>query len=409
MLKKNEPMRNLTSTKCAKCGACTVVCPIYQKTGKESYTARGRLHLFTLLKKNRSWAYGDILSKCLLCGACADVCPRGIDVPSIIRKTRYDFPKLAGPLHFKKLLTTQILASPHLLDSLGKLQKNLLSRIPRESGLRKLLPFPESTEGNTTTNSHSLSEYKNLPNAHVSYFTGCMALYLSPTISSSTIHLAEKATGNAPTIPSGQTCCGLASYSSGNMDEAKKLARRNIRAFSDSLLPILTSCASCYTHLRSYPDLLADDPDWIEEAKDFAQRVREFSSFFLSRIDQLSFAQSTSPPRIFYHDPCHLRFGVKKIHTAPRRLITVAAGSSPLELPHGPRCCGQGGLFSLAHPTLSQQIQDPLLDEISELSALQVVTTCSGCLMQLMEGAKKNAVPTQVQHLGILLHELLEL
>jgi Fe-S oxidoreductase len=46
------------------------------------------------------------------------------------------------------------------------------------------------------------------------------------------------------------------------MDEAKKLARRNITAFYDSPFPILTSCASCYTHLRSYPDLLADDPDW---------------------------------------------------------------------------------------------------------------------------------------------------
>lgn len=404
-----SPIRNLTSTKCAKCGACTVVCPVYQRTGKESHTARGRLHLFTLLKKNRSRVYGDILSKCLLCGACADVCPRGIDVPSIIRQTRHDFPQLAGPLHFKKLLTKKILASPHILDNLGKLQKNLLSGIPRESGLRKLLPFPESAEGNTPANSPSLSEYKNLPNAKISYFTGCMARYLSPTISSSTIHLTEKATGGPPTIPSDQTCCGLASYSSGDMDEAKKLARRNITAFSDSPLPILTSCASCYTHLRSYPDLLADDPNWTERAKDFAKRVCEFSSFFLSHIDHLSFPHNTSSPRIFYHDPCHLRFGVQKIHTAPRRLITVASGSSPLELPHGPQCCGHGGLFSLAHPKLSQQIRDPLLDEISELSALQVVTTCSGCLMQLMDGVEKNGSPAQVQHLGILLYELLEL
>jgi len=381
---------------------------VYQKTGKESHTARGRLHLFTLLKQNRSRTYGDILSKCLLCRACADICPRGIDVPVIIRQTRHDFPELAGPLHFKKLLTRKVLASPHLLNSLGRLQINLLSIIPKESGLRKLLPFPENAEGDTPPNSPSLSKYKNIPNAKISYFTGCMARYLLPTISSSTIHLTEKATGGSPTIPPGQTCCGLASHSSGDTDEAKKLARRNITAFSDSPLPILTSCASCYSHLRSYPDLLADDPDWIERAKDFAKRVCEFSSFFVSHIDQLSFPHNTSSPCIFYHDPCHLRFGVKKIHTAPRLLIAVASGNNPLELAHGPQCCGHGGLFSLAHPKLSQQIRDPLLGEISELSALQVVTTCSGCLMQLMEGVEKNSSPTRVQHLGVLLHELLK-
>lgn len=402
-----SPISNLTSTKCAKCGACTVVCPVYQKTAKESHTARGRLHFYTLHEKNRSRVYGDILSKCLLCGACADVCPRGIDVPSIIRQTRHDFPQLARPLHFKQLLTKKVLASPHILASLGKLQQNLLSGIPKESGLRKLLPFPESAEENDSVNSLSLSEYNNLPNAKVSYFTGCMARYLSPSISASTIHLTEKATGGYPAIPSGQTCCGLASYSSGDIDEAKKLAKRNITAFSESPLPILTSCASCYTHLRGYPDLLADDPDWTERAEGFAKRVCEFSSFFLSHIDQLFFSHNTSSPRIFYHDPCHLRFGAQTILTAPRRLITVASGSSPLELPHGPRCCGHGGLFSLAHPKLSQQIRDPLLGEISELSALQVVTTCSGCLMQLTEGVEKNGSPAQVQHLGILLHELL--
>ena len=400
---------NLTSTKCAKCGACTVVCPVYQRTGKESYTARGRLHLFiTLRKKTRSRAYGDILSKCLLCGACADVCPRGIDVPSIIRQTRCDFPRLAGPLHFKKLLTKKALASPHILDSLGTLQKNLLSGIPRESGLRKLLPFPEIAKGNEAANVLSLSDYKNTANAQISYFTGCMARYLSPTISSSTIHLTEKATGAYPAVPPGQTCCGLASYSSGDMDEAKKLARRNITAFSDSHLPILTSCASCYTHLRGYSDLLADDPDWTERAEDFAKRVCEFSSFFLSRIDQLSFSHTPSSPRIFYHDPCHLRFGLQKILIAPRRLITIASGSSPLELPHGPQCCGHGGLFSLAQPNLSQQILDPLLDEVSELSALQVVTTCSGCLMQLMRGTGKKESSIRVEHLSILLNRFLE-
>lgn len=400
--------RNPAPEKCAKCGACTTVCPVYQVTGKESHTARGRLHLFTLLENNASRAYADILSQCLLCGACSDACPRGIDIPAKIRNARHDLPDLAGPLHFKKLLTKKALSSPNLLEGLGTLHKNLLVKLPKESGLRKVLPFHGISEKEENHNFPSLHESEALPDAQLSYFAGCMASYLVPEIQSATLQLAERATGSPPAIPADQSCCGLASYSSGDLKEARKLAQRNITAFADSALPILTSCASCYSHLSNYPELFADDPDWSDAATQFASRLYEFSSFFLDNLEELPFAANQATADIFYHDPCHLRFSQKKTITPPRSLIKAATGHSPLELPHGPQCCGNGGLFSLAHGDLSRQILQPLIHEISELSACQVVTTCSGCLLQLMKGKKSGSMQTKVRHLSILLNDLLK-
>jgi glycolate oxidase iron-sulfur subunit len=235
-----------------------------------------------------------------------------------------------------------------------------------------------------------------------------MASYLQPKIHASTVQLTDRATGAPPAIPAGQSCCGLASFSSGDTVEAKKLAQRNITAFADSTLPILTSCASCYAHLSSYPELFAGDPDWEEAAVQFANRLREFSSFFLSALDNMGFAGTPESLGILYHDPCHLRFGPKKIMVPPRSLLEAATGFKPLELPHGPQCCGNGGLFSLAHDDLSRQILQPLTNEISELSARQVVTTCSGCLLQLTKGVKTDGMEVRVVHLSLLLKDLLK-
>jgi glycolate oxidase iron-sulfur subunit len=160
--------------------------------------------------------------------------------------------------------------------------------------------------------------------------------------------------------------------------------------------------------MKKYPELFADDRQLLQEAKTFADRLLEFSTFFLTRLDNLSFKKMNEDTRVFYHDPCHLRFGPQKIMAEPRRLLAAATGKEPLELPQGPRCCGHGGLFSLAHPDLSKQIMDKLLDDLKELYPIHVVTTCSGCLLQLNEALTEAGIEAQVKHISQFLNELLE-
>jgi glycolate oxidase iron-sulfur subunit len=394
--------------KCAKCGACTAVCPVYQVSGRESLTARGRLHLLGRLPPPATKAYGVILSSCLLCGACREACPRKIDTLSLLVAAREQLPGWVQHRYLEKLAARKTLASPRLLAGAGRLREKLRRHLPGASGLWLKLDLlaenftppqlPAALPAGPTGGGEP----------RLGYFSGCLARFLTPEIGQATAFLAGQATGAPLFAPEAQTCCGLAAYSSGNRAEARELARRNIAAFSGNTLPILTSCASCYTHLRSYHLLLADDPAFARPAADFSARVREFSSFFLQSglappQGQADAAGTPAPPRIYYHDPCHLRFGEEKISAPPRQLISRITGHSPLEPAGGPRCCGQGGLFHLAHPGPAKQIFALALVQFRELSATLAVTTCSGCLLQWQQGLRHAGSAGRACHLAVLL------
>ncbi len=389
---------------CAKCGACTAVCPVYQVTGRESLTARGRLHLLSHLSAPPTRGFGSIFSACLLCGACAAACPRKIDTLSLIIRGRSDIPIYAQPHYPEKLLVRKTLASPSLLKTLSGLVASLHALLPKNSGLRRKLTLLGEAGMTRPPAPAPIETSIDRPSPTISYFSGCLARHLNPEIQRATDFLTRRLAGGRLAAPDHQVCCGLAAYAAGSISEAQELARKNIAAFAGHSLPILTSCASCYSHLRSYPALLADDPTWTERASEFAARVTEFSSFFLPHAADLSPAETDNGPTIFYHDPCHLRFGPDRVILPPRELIAKISGTEPIS---GSRCCGQGGLFHLAHPLLSRTLFSTALADFTRHDAGHIVTTCSGCLLQWRAGIGRTASAAEVLHLAILLSRLI--
>ncbi len=317
---------------------------------------------------------------------------------------RHEIPLLNQPHFAEKLLARKSLTAPSLLSGLARLRQNLLKRLPQSSGLRhKLSLLPEDFALQPLTPIPAEKDTVTSP-AEINYFSGCLARYLSHDISRATEFLVNHFSGKGIETPEKQTCCGLASFASGNRKEAQKLARKNITAFTDNTWPILTSCASCYSHLRSYPKLLADDPDWSRQAELFAERLLEFSQFLDTQVSS-SPGSNQAELRVFYHDPCHLRFGAEKITSPPRQLIEKICGQPPQELPLGPHCCGQGGLFTIAHPDISKKIMSGALAEFKELSSDMVVTTCSGCLLQWQQGLQNSKETARARHLAVFLAE----
>lgn len=413
-------------SECAKCGACTSVCPVYRITGRESLTARGRLHIIGRQTGSKpSSTYGDILSKCLLCGACEDVCPRTIKTMDIFIKARRDFSGLSGG-SFLKYISCKALIHPGLLAGLtasASLTNRLLAdHLPADSGLRLRLAALDTSDLGLPPASYIVSRKEtaapdkpgNTPST--TYFIGCLANHLQPEIADATVKLLQLTGDTEPLIPRRQSCCGLPAMAAGDIEEARRLAKMNIAAFDEEgkdgqagSTPILTSCGSCYSHLSSYPDLLAGQAEWHPRAIAFQKRLREFSTFFDSRLamDQNAVRPDAQQREVFYHDPCHLRFG-HKITAEPRRLLDRLKAIKQRELPGGPKCCGQGGLFHIGHPLLSKLIHDRLHDQMSGWPVQTVVTTCSGCLLQWQQGLKRRNSPARAMHLGILLLDELQ-
>jgi glycolate oxidase iron-sulfur subunit len=106
----------------------------------------------------------------------------------------------------------------------------------------------------------------------------------------------------------------------------------------------------------------------------------------------------TQPLRVTYHDPCHLRrkLGIFK---EPRDLLQSTPGLEYVEMKDANRCCGQGGSFNVANYDLSLKILDRKTKAIEESEADVVTTTCSGCMLQLMDGIHQAGLRKEVRHL----------
>ncbi len=391
-------IENCTEIGCAKCGACMTVCPVFRAEGRESLTARGRLHLLAQYSGQPSAALADIFSRCLLCGACEQVCPRQLPITRLIAEARSRFSLLQGPASLHKTAACAVLARPALLDSLMKigLILNHLLALPKNSGLRLKLALAEECRVPVL---QPLPE--NVPQDSADgllYFTGCFSRHVQPSITTATKGLLRRC-GLAARIPADQCCCGLAVWSSGGIKQARKLAQRNIAAFSGTGV-VLTSCASCSSHLRSYPRLFAKNDPWHEQAQAFAARVQEFCSFFNER---LHFASEHRGLRVFYHDPCHLRFEPDGM-TAPRALLKKK-GFVITEPEDDLLCCGQGGLFHIACPKTSAKIFARCSGKALAGQPNYITSTCSGCLMQYQEGLARQGIKNRVAHLAVLLEE----
>ncbi|WP_267927845.1 (Fe-S)-binding protein [Desulfolithobacter dissulfuricans] len=389
---------------CAKCGSCSVVCPVYRVSGRESLTARGRLHLLgTELAGAASPRFQEIFSRCLLCGACESVCPRNLEVTEVVSLARSRFPRFYGPHGVVKELARMTLDHPALLQGLVRAGISLkrLQALPATSGLRIRLSILEEVSGSGMPEPHLEGQGAADTDPGIQYFTGCLARYLQPSVAGATQKLCRAATGMSAVAPGVQACCGLAAWSAGKRDQARELARQNIQAFGDSSGPILTSCASCSAHLKRYPELFPDDSSWQERAREFSRRVCEFSEFFLAHRQRVSFVARNGVP-VFYHDPCHLRFSAPG-REMPRKLIKTVAGAYLLNPERPGPCCGQGGLFHLGCPDLSDRIFTRAAESALAQGPELVVTTCSGCLMQWQQGMIRRGKPVAVTHLAVFL------
>jgi glycolate oxidase iron-sulfur subunit len=322
----------------------------------------------------------DIFSHCLLCGACEQVCPRGLPITRLVAEARSGFSRLSGPHGLTKAALTMALGRPALLETLA--------------GLGRSLHLPLVEEGPRVAQKKSLRE-----SFDGAYFLGCFARHLQPSVAQSTRQLLRHCDLAAVT-PEGQGCCGLAAFSAGYTEEAQRLARKNIHAFSEQTGWILTSCASCTAALRSYPHLFAPDDPWQALALDFAARVQEWTCFFQGRLKASGAVQGL---RVFYHDPCHLRF-LPEGRTAPRQLLN-ARGYTVLEPENGPRCCGQGGLFHIAWPESAAALFARSSQQALAQEPEYITSTCSGCLLHYQSHVQKKA---KVVHLAVLLEEGLE-
>jgi glycolate oxidase iron-sulfur subunit len=204
-------------------------------------------------------------------------------------------------------------------------------------------------------------------------------------------------------IPAAQNCCGALHLHSGQAEQAKELARKNIDAvLAEEFDAVITNAAGCGSTLKEYDHLLAADPKYREKSRKFTSRMKDVTEF-LGSID-LNPEMGTLDEVATYQDSCHLAHG-QKIREAPRKLLRAVPGLRFREMAMADLCCGSAGIYNVVQNEMSMQILEHKMEQVAATKATLVVTANPGCMLQLRGGARLFGEGQRVAHVVEVLDE----
>ena len=410
----STPLQELKAAalKCTRCGQCLTICPVFGKTGEESNSSRGKLFLLRALAEGGvqpTEHLMELAARCTLCMRCKAICPSGVDTTGIILELRRYLAE-QGRLPLAKKIAFKAVTSGRLFDMVMSnarpMQSLLFRRNPQGPGAISRLPIPaaglnmrrivpELAAKPLRKVVPAVSRPAGAARARVALFPGCMLSYVYVDAGKALVDVLV-ANGVEVHLPEQLQCCGTPLYASGDFAGAATLAEANVAALaSDGYDAVITGCATCGSSLlKEYGHVLHDDRS-LAAWQGMNGKVMDVADFLL-RLGPLPYSHNV-PLTVTYHDACHLVRGMG-VSKQPRSLIRAIPGLRFKEMNRADVCCGCAGTFSATHYGLSQQILADKVDDIMATGADAVVTGCSACKMQTLDGLAHRGARTRVLH-----------
>jgi glycolate oxidase iron-sulfur subunit len=228
----------------------------------------------------------------------------------------------------------------------------------------------------------------------VMLFKGCVGEGLFARVNRATRRVLQ-ANGFNVDVPPAQVCCGALHAHAGDLEGARKLARKNIAAFGNSDAPIITNAGGCGAMFTTYGHLLANDGTVAEAAQQFSARVRDVSQQLATR--QMRTAEDASGARVTCDVSCHLLYG-QRAGDASLNLIYGIQEIDFVPLKGAERCCGAAGVYNMLQPEMSRKVFSEKLAHIDETNASILATGNAGCQMHIGASATLAGMKLQVCH-----------
>jgi len=407
---------------CSGVGACRkklegTMCPSYMATRDERDTTRGRANTLRLAMSGQLAEAGlgedgvlEVLELCLECRACKAECPVGVDV------ARFKSEFLAD--HWKKHgipLSKRVLGNVRALSKIGSqfapLSNSLAASAVGRWMNEKLFGIdrrrtPPAWVKETFEDKFSRRGGPSGPpgTSGVVLFNDTFTNYNEPDIGMAAVGVLDAAGVAVRLEP--HACCGRPLISTGQLDEARALARTNADALYDAAARgerILFLEPSCLSAVREdAPALLRGD------AQRKAQVVGEACLLFEDYVERewaagrLSLNLKSGPATVVLHGHCHQ----KSMGLVPpaKALLSRIPSCTVVDLDSG--CCGMAGSFGYSkdHYEVSRQIGERrLLPAARDLKPGDVLAAAgTSCRHQVAHFAGVEA-----QHPAVLLHSLI--
>lgn len=227
----------------------------------------------------------------------------------------------------------------------------------------------------------------------VAFFVGCATNLIYPEAGKAAVDALTRSGVNV-LIPRGQGCCGTPVANSGDFETARELAHKNVETFratgADAIVAVCASCGLMLT--REYEETL-------QIQGGIGLPVFDLTEFLMYRDSWPEGVEPRERIRVTYHDPCHLARG-RGVRDEPRALLRSLTWVEFVEMEDADRCCGGGGMFSIAHYDLSKAIGRRKVDAIRDAGVDIVATECPSCVMQLRDMIAQAGLDVAVMSVG---------
>ena len=386
---------------CVHCGFCLQSCPTYLTLADENDSPRGRIVLMRALVEGTLPVNDpDVrthIDRCLGCRACETVCPSGVPYGQMLEATRATVTTEERNAPIARAILFAF-ARPFLLSLAmlgGRVARALrisalLSRLPGRFGFA--MAMLESTRAPLRRSGYTPRGDGSRGTATL--LTGCVMEGLFTETNRATERTLA-ANDYAMVNTAGQGCCGALHAHAGDLETARRLARRNIAAFEASGAEyVVVNAAGCGAMMKEYEHLLERDPAWRDRAAKFSTTVRDVSELLAE-----AGPRSGAPVErtVTYDAPCHL-LHAQRIASPPLRVLGAVPGLVLVPLEGSEHCCGSAGIYNLIEPDVSTTVLAPKLANIADTHASLVATGNPGCLMQIGAGLHRARMHCRAVH-----------
>ncbi len=362
---------------CHGCRLCFNLCPSFPELFDAVDRHDGDVRKLTLAENER------VLDTCYQCKLCYVKCPY---TPDDGHEFQLDFPRLllrANAVRKQEQgidLRAKLLARPEEMGRIGGMTPGIANWANKQPLLRQIA---EATIG--IHHEKILPEFqpetfskwmeKNTPSGDTSkavLFTTCFVEHYNPQVAKDAVAVYEKS-GVALTCPK-QNCCGMPALESGDVALAKKLAQQNVESLLPSveagkkIVAINPTCS--YMLKKEYAELVG-----TEEAKKVGEATMDLNEYLfeLKKTGQFNRDFQSTPGKIGYHLPCHLK--AQNIGFRSRDMMRTIPGA---EIKLVDQCSAHDGTFAMKKEffPLSMLAGKKAFDEMKETEAEVTATDC---------------------------------
>lgn len=361
---------------CVLCGKCLEVCPLFAATGREELSPKAKFFLAQTMAGNAvelsEKAAVELAAKCLACGKCEKACPLGLCAPELMGELRATHPSIESTLW-----KAWVEKAPVLWPMLATLSR-MVPRLNQGgyAGLLNGLKAMDSKAGLEPWLTPVSFEACGKGRKAV-VFPGCVGSHVQPRWTATAKKILEGL--GFDVLPQPEfACCGCTLGHAGLKDAQGQMQRTNIQAWRDAGRPELISfCATCRCGLRGYASRelgwgLGEREQWLAGLVPFSELA--------SRVTYAT--EPDAPSRVHYHTPCHGAGGGHDENFLRQVLGERLSAKTKKNL-----CCGFGGALKLSAPELSDQVAKRCLEFYGSRPGEQILTGCSGCVIQLRANA----------------------